>query len=345
MGTPARDEGLDQLEAFIALMDRTRDRLEEGAERLGALATALGEGAAELQAEENRLQQMLAEHLGQAGGDDGEAEDAAGAVAKGGQGAMALALVMATAIAELSAEAGAGGQATSGVAARLEETATALVTLVEASLEALVAEAADTLAGNYEEHVVLLAELLRQLQELQVAASEELSARAQQKGEDVRVWLEESNAAGAALATTMIAISVLLVVIAVIAAVLSLGSATGVSVALIVAAVAVIVAATGALAATVAMNIVPLAQGLAVILKYMGFSQLSEDLDAFLDNDMVKTATLAAMVAITIATVITSLGSAVGLAVVLIALAMPLAIALRVVENVARLLSALNPFD
>jgi Na+/H+ antiporter NhaA len=93
------------------------------------------------------------------------------------------------------------------------------------------------------------------------------------------------------------------------------------------------------------LNVEPLGRGLAVILKYAGFQASADALEELLDSDLVKTVSLILLVMAAVAASIVAVGTAATLAPVLIALALPLTIALRVVENVSRLLSALNPFD
>jgi hypothetical protein len=345
MGTPARDEGLDNLEAFIVLLDGTRDRLEEGAERLEAVAGELAAGAAELVAEEQRLEQMLAEHLGQAGADEEDVAEGAEAVTSGGQGAMALAIALTTALAELSGGSASGAQAASAMSAALVEAGITVTQAVEAALETVITETGTLLAGDAEASTQLLRELLVQLNEAETAQQEEMAARAQQRAEQTETWLGEVGAARLALTTVMIAVTVVLVVIAIVVTVFTLGSASGPAVLAIAAAVAVIVAAIANLSTTIALNIVPLARGLAVILEHLGFKDESAGIEELLDSDLGKTMAKVVLLAAAVVSVVAALGSAAVLAPLLIALAMPVTVALRVVENVAQLLSALNPFD
>jgi hypothetical protein len=318
MATPGRDEGLDKLEAFIALLDAARDRIEEGAERLDEAAGELREGADDLARETHRLEEML-------GGHTWESE------------------ATASDIAELAAEAADAARST--IVQSLTQTAAlqALAAIVEASLELLLTAAAETLTEDQRREHELLARMMVQLREQEIALMREMREELAREQEHEREKADSLKAASIALAVVMITVAVVVAVIAVIASIWTGGSSL-----LLIAAVAAIVQ----VCVTMVQSVPALMEAISVLMRACGFSEAGEAIDGaaaavaeLLGQDWFKWT----LFAITIVMVIISLGggmaNAAAVAAVVTAMAALLMIAMAVVENVARLLSALNPFD
>ena len=308
MATPQRDDGLDKLEAFIALLDATHDRLQEGAERL------------ETAAEE------LEEH-------EDDLEDLADAITRGGEGAIAMAMTATTAVAGVSSEAESDEDP---IVARLEalaELARALNVYLE---DVVFGEVAVQMQAQEREELERLAANLVRLKVMQLQLMQELRVLEENY---LKTTMEKEKALQAAECTKVwgILLAVTLTVIAVVVAVLTLG-ATLATFTVVVVAVVVCVAA-------VVLAMVTVIENLPVILRALGCDQAADDLAEWMDQDWFKWACFAVLIASILLTLAASLGAAVGVAAMVMTLSVPVMIAMCVVENVARLLSALNPFD
>lgn len=321
MATPGRDEGLDKLEAFIALLDAARDRIEEGGERLDTAAGDLRENAEELAEEAHRLEQMVAEHLRETGVDE---------------------------LVELAAAAASNAEATREANQLLADTVEALMTLGEASLEFLLSQAAEMLADDERKHVELLREMLVKLRESKVALTRELLEKTNRV---LQLELEEAEKlkeASVALSVAMIAVSVVLVVIAIVVAVFTFGAGSGLWTVCLIAAVAAIVS----LCVTIVQSVPLLLDGIATLMRLCGFSEAGEAIDGaavalqeLLGQDWFKWTLFAVTIVAVFVSLLAAMGAATAVATVVTAMAAVMMVAVTVVENVARLLSALNPFD
>jgi hypothetical protein len=325
MATPQRDEGLDKLEAFIALLDAARDRIEHGAERLETAAGDLRESAEDLAQEEQRLEQMLAEQF-----PDADVQS------------------VASDIAELGAESASGTHAAKANEDSLAERVEALLSLAEASIVFLLDAAAEALAEDSRKHLELLAESLVQLREQQAALMRELQQELTATREEEEAAAEKLKESSVLLSVAMIAVAVCVVVIAIVVAVLASGAASSMWSLVLIAVVAAIVM----LCLTIVQSVPTLLEGIATLMKYCGFPEAGKALEGAaaalevaLEQDWFKWTVFAILIAAALASLVAGLGAAAAVAAVVTAMAAVLTIAMAVVENVARLLSALNPFD
>jgi hypothetical protein len=314
MATPGRDEGLDKLEALIALLDAAGERIENGAERLESASDDLREAVGGLRDDERRLDDVLAERY----------QDAGTTLTRSIEG---LANASEAENDPLVARVNALAEA----AAHLQET-------VEHGLETVVLAARDLETRESTRSVETLSTQLELLRGHVTELTEEM-----RKLYDFEKTLEANKdalEASAHMKTVMIAMIVVLSVIAVVVAVLTLGAAASVWI------VAATVAATAiALVVGVVVEAPVLMASALELLRLMGFKESAEALEDLIDSEWFQV--LAAVVAIVaaLAVAVTTLGSAASVAAAVLALSVPLMIARTVVDSVARLLSALNPFD
>jgi hypothetical protein len=308
MATAQRDDGLDKLEAFIALLDATHDRLQEGAERLEAAA------------------EQLEEH-------EDDLDDLAGAITRGGEGAIAMAMTATTALAGVTSDSESEEDPIVARLTALAELATALQVYVK---DIVTGDVAEDLQAQEKEELDRLAATLVRLQAMASQLREHLLVLQERELETTRQKEKELQAA-ACVKVWAIALAVAVTIVAVVVAVFTLGSTL-----LLFAAVALaVVACVGALVQAVLIVI----ENLPALLRAMGFDEHADAMAEWMDEDWFKWACTAVMVATVIAALIGSLGAALSVATVVLALSVPLTIATCVVANVARLLSALNPFD
>ena len=308
MATPQRDEGVDKLEAFIALLDATHDRLQEGAERLEAAA------------------EELEEH-------EDDLVDVVEAIARGGEDAMALAMTVATAVGGVSSEAESDEDP---IVARLDALAEAAKALNVYLEEVVFGEVAAQMQAQEREELERLADALVRLKEMQLQLMQELRVLEQSYLDTTR---EKEKALQAAECTKVrgIMLAVALIVIAVVVAVFTVGATLAL---FVVVAIAVVVCV-----AAVIQAIVTVIENMPVILRALGFDETADDLSEWMDQDWFKWTCMVVLIAASVIALMAPLAAAASVAAVLIALSAPVMIAMCVVENVARLLSALNPFD